>query len=443
MSDFLVLIGAVGGVAFILWLLVSAATSKLSKSMDSIEKAGKAAGRKRVINYGKTNQSLHYGRLLNDYQISEAVDSAIKTLEMESEPLGLLNSIENETQVVALEAYARGLLDAFVVGAMHRANLLNLDKYEHLNMSPRNQHAYEVGVMKAKKAFSTRVRVSDFFESIYSLVGLAFHFRTLLARLDAAVLQNDKFFQMGVDDGMHQVKVAYQDVLNPTRELFRNWYINRESEGEKEKALEWKLKNKSDLDITEDSALGNNQQGQVLFGNSPNRDFVINEEALVAAVNTTITLVHNTVAAFGIVPTELTEAELISIEEYFIGAYSVLLTTACDLEEGVDLGHEVGTRVLSKLAREILSSGVRLSIIYHFIGDADLKSTDVNEWYDQKVHDVVERLRFVSANPQLDQQSYDLGVQQAHILVLHFNKKGPEPNYAALHELFRSRGSIY
>lgn len=166
---------------------------------------------------------------LGDAHVDAIASTAIETVEMEGLLIGLPGSVASEDQVTCLEAYGRGLLDAFTLGVMHGAGMLDLSTYEHINMTQRLKNVHTEVLYAAKSKFVSSPRVAAIFSPIYEKVGLQWDPHKLFVRLDAAVLQKNSFFQIGVDDALFQVEIAKTGYLEPTRNLLKNWFNSNQS----------------------------------------------------------------------------------------------------------------------------------------------------------------------------------------------------------------------
>lgn len=166
---------------------------------------------------------------LSDDHIDAIANTAIETLEMESFLIGLPVSVSSEAHVACLEAYGRGLLDAFTLGVMQGAGMLDLSAYEHINMTQRLKNVHGDALYAAKSKFVSSSRVAAIFSPVYKRVGLQWDPQQLFARLDAAVLRQNDFFQIGIDDALFQVEIAKTGYLEPTRNLLKNWFNSNQS----------------------------------------------------------------------------------------------------------------------------------------------------------------------------------------------------------------------
>ena len=160
---------------------------------------------------------------LSEGIIEAAAHATQQTMEMETEDLHLRVIVDSEQQIVATEAYARGLIDAFTVGVMAGVGVLDIDKLEHLQMAPRQQKIYQDALPRVKHKFVQDQSVRYLFEEMASNVKMQCTPEKLFVRLDAAAPQETGFFNIGVDDGMHQVDVARKGHLEPTKSFHKMW----------------------------------------------------------------------------------------------------------------------------------------------------------------------------------------------------------------------------
>lgn len=150
----------------------------------------------------------------------------------------------------------------------------------------------------------------------------------------------------------------------------------------------------------------------------------IREDALRVAAQTACTLFYNSARHFGAYGF-IGEQEHIAAEAFLCGAFTHLFNVAGDIDPSRDLDHSTGRRILSTLGEEF----VRQNPIFYVKAEGNVET----------VGGVVDR--FVRSI-QSDIEAYDLGVQQARLLVLHFNQQAPEPSGSALPELLRSRKRV-
>lgn len=144
---------------------------------------------------------------------------------METELLAI-QIADTADEMVALEAYLRGLIDSFTIGVMAGGGFLSLEKYEHLNMSAKNKTVYIDGLARAKNAVAHDSRVASALRNVYGNVGLKWSEAAFPTRLDSSAMTNEKCFQIGVDDGLYQVSIAGAGMFQPTRALQGWWDRN-------------------------------------------------------------------------------------------------------------------------------------------------------------------------------------------------------------------------
>lgn len=159
----------------------------------------------------------------------------------------------------------------------------------------------------------------------------------------------------------------------------------------------------------------------------------LDDDAVLASLRTTQTLVYNSVVSFGFLPAELTDEQIRAVEAYAVGAHSILLSVACDLDAGKELPEDVGRRMQLLLARTLMSS-IKIGLLYYLSPDEHLREMNGER--------LVDRLA-IASRPEGDDEAFMLGVQQARTLILSFNGTGDEPDYTALKKLIDDRQKRY
>lgn len=158
-------------------------------------------------------------KMLPEEAIVAVLETAMETLSMETERLSF-PALCFEEKLVPTEAFYRGLLEGFVVGAMRAKNLVNVTSGANVEFTPKNRRVFDDAMEKAcTHGADVDTHATFFWITCYGVSGIEFSRELFYRRLQAAMFQDAAAYELGRQDALYQSSIAYTGMLEPTRKF--------------------------------------------------------------------------------------------------------------------------------------------------------------------------------------------------------------------------------